>query len=88
MKDRTKMNEGESLVVDGRSDASPAQLDAARAASPKAGQFLMNAEKARDDRICRLHRPCTTKNETCIGLEFCVMARCRKIIINYYKIII
>lgn len=33
-------------MVDGRSDASPAQLDAARAAFPKAGQILMNAEKA------------------------------------------
>lgn len=37
----------ESLVVDGHSDTSPAQLDAARAAFPKVGQNLMNAEKAR-----------------------------------------
>lgn len=74
----------ESLVVDSRSNVSPAQLDAARAAFPKVGQNLMNAEKARATAAvaCLL---CTVKNETCILiLEYCA-SRYRKIITIIWK---
>lgn len=76
----------ESLVVDGRSNVSPAQLDAARAASPKVGQNLMNAEKARATAaVDCLPCPCTVKNETCIPiLEYCT-SRYRKIITIIWK---